>query len=78
MNKSTLQGHVSQIHKGNKPPPIKCTLCEKSFQEKSGLKRHMKGVHEGKRPYACHLCGLAFTQGGNLKTHIKGKHKDAT
>jgi uncharacterized protein (UPF0212 family) len=74
-NKSSLRSHVSQIHEGNKPPPVKCSLCEKFFQ--SGMKRDIREVHEGKRPYACHLCGLAFSQNGNLKTHMKGKHKDA-
>ena len=74
-HKSRMQSHISQIHKGNKPPPVKCSLCEKFFQ--TGLKRHIREVHEGKRPHACHLCGLAFSQSGNLKTHMKGKHKDA-
>ena len=74
-HKSGLQSHISQIHKGNKPPPVKCSQCEKVFQT-SHLKRHIREVHEGKRPHACHLCGLAFSQSGNLKTHIRGKHKD--
>ena len=74
-NKSSLRSHVSQIHEGNKPPPVKCSLCEKFFQ--SGMKRHIREVHEVKRPHACNLCGLAFSQNGNLKTHMKGKHKDA-
>ena len=79
-NKCTLQSHVSQIHKGNKLPPVKCSQCQKSFSGNSrnaGLKRHIREVHEGKRPYACHMCGLAFSQSGNLKTHIRGKHKDS-
>ena len=76
MNKNTLQRHVSQIQEGNKPPPVKCTQCQKTFTNKSHLQRHIKAVHEGKRPHACHLCGLTFGQSGNLKTHIKGKHKD--
>ena len=76
MNKNTLQRHVSQIHKGNKPLPLNCAQCQKSVTNKSHLQRHIKAVHEGKRPHACHLCGLTFGQSGNLKTHIKVKHKD--
>ena len=45
-----------------------CTVCEKTFQNKWLLKRHMK-IHSGEKNYACNVCGKKFREKSDLKTH---------
>ena len=74
--KPSLQSHIKKIHKGEKPPPVQCPLCERFFNSNGVVKRHIRDVHEKKRPFACPLCDLRFAQNAQLKTHIKGKHRN--
>ena len=44
-----------------------CNLCEKSFNEKPDLKKHIR-IHSGKKPYACDQCPERFNQTSTLST----------
>ncbi|XP_061089280.1 zinc finger protein 724-like [Conger conger] len=46
----------------------KCTQCEKCFNTKSCLIRHLRS-HTGEKPYRCCQCGKCFSIKSNLNTH---------
>ena len=56
------------IHAGG-PLRYRCTFCEKSFHEKTGLVRHIRS-HTGEAPYQCTECGGRFKTESNLKQHM--------
>ena len=41
---------------------------------KGNLDKHMKSIHEGKKPFECNVCYTAFSQKGDLKRHIESVH----
>lgn len=59
---------IFQIHTGAKP--YNCQLCEKNFNQSSGLRAHIKS-HTGERNYMCVLCDRGFTQSSSLVRHMK-------
>jgi len=49
---------------------LPCPYCEKTFQSKSRLERHVRS-HTGERPFKCWLCGDKFKQKCHLTVHIQ-------
>ena len=41
--------------------------CNRSYQSKYSLKRHIKAYHLGIKPYTCGICEKAFINPGLLK-----------
>ena len=52
-----------------------CPVCQKLFVYERVMKRHIKNVHEKKKPHACGICAESFAQRGRMKTHKKGKKR---
>ncbi|XP_017052180.1 zinc finger protein 358 [Drosophila ficusphila] len=50
-------------------PPIKCSICLKTFTTRSGLKTHNK-IHTGER-YNCPRCSWSFTRRSTVMRHLK-------
>ena len=47
-----------------------CDTCGKTLQDSSGLKAHMRSIHEGEREHVCGTCGKAFFRKNQLEEHI--------
>lgn len=53
-----------------------CNICQKVFQRKYGLKRHLM-MHSTEKKYKCSLCDLRFSHPYNRKRHvIRHQQKD--
>ena len=52
-----------------------CKMCDKEFQRKYHLKRHIATVHEKKKPYVCPQCNNFFGQQSVLNKHIISVHE---
>merc|ERR1740129_2076677 len=51
-----------------------CPLCDMCFSFSSGLRYHVEGVHEKKRPQKCSQCSKSFKATGALNRHILSVH----
>ena len=71
-NLTYLKSHI-KLHDDKRDH--KCEDCDKAFISKTGLDRHVKGVHEGNRNYnKCKHCDKVFYWGTHLNQHIKSVH----
>ena len=52
-----------------------CSLCGKTFTQKSALTVHLREVHEKLKSHKCNICSQSFTYKHHLKTHIKNIHE---
>lgn len=51
----------------------KCEFCDKTYDRKSRLKRHVDAIHK-KIKYNCDKCESVYNSAESLKQHIKFKH----
>ena len=52
VNKESTAG---QIGSDRKKKSFSCEICHYGFASKKDVKRHIKTVHEGKKPFKCNL-----------------------
>lgn len=70
-----------QMHHNGKPSnrkkyirrkiPCKCMLCQKEFQSKCYLHKHMKRHQNVKSAYKCMICNSEFLSANSLSAHEK-------
>ena len=59
-----------------------CAYCEKYFTDKSNLSRHIRSIHEDKKPnpgedklFKCEICDYSASRKSNLKLHVASVHE---
>ena len=58
-----LDDHCALVHKVHEP--YKCPSCNKCFERKFDMKRHIESVHKGK--IGCQICDSKLTEESNLQ-----------
>ena len=61
---------ISQSNDAGHP----CNKCNKQFQKRGSLFRHMRSVHEGIK-FPCNDCGYKATRNEDLQSHIQSVHE---
>ena len=70
-SRSCMFQHVRNVHT---EPQFACLTCGAEFSSSFGLKRHMDGYHERKRPYSCDTCDYASAYKHDVKRHQRRNH----
>lgn len=68
---TAFKKHYIDQHPGVKP--FACDMCDKRFDRKENLSRHIR-IHTGDRRYVCNYCGKGYTDPSGLKKHVFSKH----
>ena len=68
--KEILQSDGIYEHDDENNYHVVCDICNKSFQDKVGLVRHKKNVHDSTK-YECDICGKKLATNSNLMSHKK-------
>ncbi len=55
--KDSLRGHIKLKHSAIES--LQCAKCDKHFENKNSLKRHLHNVHPSKL-HSCTFCGSSF------------------
>ncbi|KAI8988138.1 hypothetical protein BDF20DRAFT_790357, partial [Mycotypha africana] len=63
-----LGTHV-KTHNKNRAKSFSCHLCDKTFDRKHDLSRHISTVHNGERAFACAECSSTFSRKDALARH---------
>ncbi len=72
---NNLSGKDESYHaKSSGRKPFSCTLCDKSFAQKSHLTGHVNAVHRKLKPFSCTLCNKSFRDKPYLKQHVDAVH----
>ena len=56
-------------------PSLKCSVCDRSFEEKKYLDEHMK-IHSDELTEECPHCGKKYRWRSSVLIHIRTKHPD--
>ena len=60
---------LNQVKDGRKKGPSRCDVCNRVFQRKSDLLRHLRRVHLKERRFRCNICDQGFSSNWDLRRH---------
>ena len=66
------------FHEEKKPvytETYECDFCDKTFSRPDNVTRHIKAVHEGKKPFPCEECDKSFAEKRSLNHHMLSFHQ---
>ena len=72
---SKSKGTATKEIKNINVKQTKCLICNKIYSNRSEMKRHVKSVHEAKKPHKCPICGYSCSKRSNLTRHVKSVHE---
>ncbi|XP_035713718.1 zinc finger protein 888-like [Folsomia candida] len=80
-NRGHLQRHMDTVHPTKEQPRFPCGFpgCEKSFNRKDGVSKHVKSTHMqkvGRETFKCQLCPQTRTSRERLQNHIRRVHEN--
>ena len=64
--------HQKKVHEGVR---YECKICNKSYSEISGLRCHIRSIHEQEKNQTCDHCGKTFFKKSALLTHVRCVHE---
>ena len=67
------------FHEEKKPvytETYECDFCDKTFSRPDNVTRHIKAVHEGKKPFPCEECDKSFAEKRSLNHHMLSFHEE--
>lgn len=66
---------INQVHLSNPPllttKPFSCHKCNRTFNSKYNVIRHLKQYHADKRMFKCNVCGRDYKWIDSLHKHMK-------
>lgn len=73
--KQNRDRHIVEVHYGKRPHQCPHDDCASAFKNSSGLKQHMRTVHDKERPFQCEQCTASFGQRNHLTQHVLVVHE---
>lgn len=72
-----MKNHKYRDHTERDPKvnPLVCPHCNRIFYNRSYLRKHISGVHQGNFKFHCHICNQGHQHQSHLKRHLAIKHK---
>ena len=59
---------MSAVHEEKKP--FECAVCNKGYNRKFDLKRHIPSYHKGKKPFRCEICDYSSSLKGSMNKPV--------
>ena len=76
LNLNRIENEI--IEKKLNAKPFKCPKCERSFNSKYNVARHLRQFHAEKRMYKCLVCERDYKWVDSLHKHMKTHKKNET
>lgn len=51
-----------------------CAICHNKYKWSGCLKRHVRNIHKGAKPFICSICDNSFNRKGELILHVNSSH----
>lgn len=67
----TTVGYVIKNKPNSRCKSYICSYCDKSFNKKWDVERHVRYIHTKIKPYECKVCHKKFAEPGALNKHAK-------
>lgn len=74
---TTWASYRSHLKSHSNQNAFSCALCQKTFQTKHFVERHVRTFHKKERPYICRFCGKGFSTEWYCQKH-ESHHEKGT